>query len=94
MEWIRMFFVYVLCSETTGESYTGQTYDLGVRLAQHNDPNYTRTLHTKRHKGPWQVVYTEHFATRAEAMARERALKSGKGREWLRLLLNNVKNDG
>ena len=35
-----------------GEIYIGQTSDLNRRLAQHNDPDYRGTLHTKRHVGP------------------------------------------
>jgi predicted GIY-YIG superfamily endonuclease len=30
------------------------------------------------------LIYEENFATRAEAMAREKFLKTGKGREFLK----------
>ena len=79
-----MFYVYILQSATTGEIYTGQTSHLINRLQQHNDPSYTGTLHTKRRKGPWVLIYKEEFSTRAEAMNREKELKTGKGREWLK----------
>ncbi len=78
------FWVYVLQSETTGKVYIGQTNDLRLRLSQHNDPNFQRTLHTKRNQGPWKLVQTETFSTRAQAMSREKALKSGQGRKWIR----------
>jgi putative endonuclease len=78
------FFVYVLQSESTGETYIGQTSDLQRRVAQHNDPNCQLTLHTKRRRGPWRLVHSEELLTRAEAMRREKELKSGKGREWIR----------
>ncbi len=42
------FWVYVLRSEATGEIYIGQTHDLDMRLAQHNDPDHDLTLHTTR----------------------------------------------
>jgi putative endonuclease len=79
----RGFFVYVIQSHSTGKVYIGQTSDLRTRLQQHNDPGYRVTLFTKRNPGPWKLVHQEEFATRAEAMKRERQLKSGGVRRWL-----------
>ncbi len=81
------FWVYVIRSETSGRLYVGQTSDLAGRLWQHNDPDNTRSLHTKRNPGPWILAHTEEVSSRREAMARERFLKSGQGREWLRQVL-------
>ena len=78
------YFVYVLRSASSGKIYIGQTSDLEKRISQHNDPAYRITLHTKRNLGPWKLVHSEQFATRAQAMAREKALKSGQGRQWIR----------
>jgi len=77
------FFVYVLVNPRD-ETYVGQTADLERRLAQHNDANCRFTLHTKRHPGPWRLLHSETFTSRSAAMRRERELKSGKGREWIR----------
>ena len=77
------FYVYVLVSERNGRRYVGQTDDLARRLAEHNSPTHNPRKYTSRHAGPWRLVHTEHFASRAEAMRRERALKSGRGRAWL-----------
>jgi putative endonuclease len=77
------YLVYVLLNPQ-GKIYVGQTEDVSHRLSQHNDPQYRGTLHTKRHPGPWRVVYQEEFATRGEAMRRERELKSSRGRAWIR----------
>ncbi|MGB5236257.1 MAG: GIY-YIG nuclease family protein, partial [Flavobacteriaceae bacterium] len=33
---------------------------------------------------PWIVIHVEVFQTRSEALKREKNLKSGKGREWIR----------
>ena len=81
------FHVYVL-QNPEGKIYIGQTKDLQKRLREHNDPEYRGTLHTKRHTGPWRLVHSEEYGTRTEAMARERDLKTGKGREWIRKVLN------
>ena len=48
------FWVYVLLNPRE-EIYIGQTSQLAVRLAQHNDPEYRGTLHTKRHPRSLEV---------------------------------------
>jgi putative endonuclease len=78
------YYVYILQSQSTGKTYVGQTDDLERRVAQHNDPDFKLTLYTKRNKGPWKLIHYEEFETRAEAMRREKYLKSGQGREWIR----------
>ena len=77
-----MFFVYVLRNET-GRHYTGFTSDLVQRLGQHNS-GVTRST---KNRGSWAVIYQEEHATRAEAMRREKFLKSGQGREELKRIL-------
>ncbi len=82
--------MYVIRSEATGKLYVGQTNDLAGRLRQHNDPDSPRGLYTRRNRGPWSLAHSEEFPTRREAMARERFLKTGQGREWLRRKLTNT----
>jgi putative endonuclease len=77
------YFVYVLLNPM-GKTYAGQTADLERRLNQHNDPTCRLTLHTKRHQGPWRLLHSEEFPSRSAAMRREKELKSGRGREWIR----------
>jgi len=78
-----MFWVYVLVSESTNRRYIGQTNDLERRLAEHNSREHNPRKHTSRNKGPWRLVFSEQYATRSEAMKREKWLKSGVGRKWL-----------
>ncbi len=75
-----MFHVYVLRNVSSARFYTGYTSHLTQRIGQHN---HGITKSTKI-RGAWELVYQEEFATRAEAMRRERFLKSGKGREELK----------
>ena len=75
-----MFFVYVLRRSTTEKLYIGQTQDLARRLAEHN----AGLARYSRGRGPWRLVLKEEHETRAAAMRRERFLKTGQGREWLR----------
>jgi len=79
-------FVYVLVNPQ-GETYVGHTENPDRRLAQHNNPLYRGSLHTKRHGGPWTLLHTETFSSCSEALRRERELKSGKGRGWIRQTL-------
>ena len=74
----------MLQSITTDEIYIGQTSNLLKRIMQHNDPYDRLTLHTKRRRGPWRLIYTELHNDRCSAMKREKELKSGKGREWIK----------
>jgi len=82
-----VFWVYAIRSESSGIIYVGQTNDLAGRIRQHNDLEANRSVYTKRSAGPWRLVHQERFPTRREAGARERFLKTGQGREWLRRLL-------
>jgi putative endonuclease len=77
------FFVYILLNPE-GKAYVGQTANLNLRVAQHNDPECRLALHTKRHPGPWRLLHSETISSRRAAMHRERELKSGKWREWIR----------
>jgi len=74
-----MYTVYVLKSQSTAKRYVGQTADLVKRVAEHNSglSKYTKG------RGPWKLIYKEHYKTRSEAMVREKFLKSGKGRGLL-----------
>ncbi len=67
--------VYILESQTTGRYYCGQTNDLSKRVAQHNDPDHSLTLTTRRHQGPWVLVWSIDVATRTEAIILERSIK-------------------
>ena len=58
----------------------GSTSDLARRVADHNKG---RTEWTAS-RGPWELVFSEEFATRAAAMRRERELKTGRANQQLR----------
>ena len=77
------FVVYVIQSCSSEKIYIGHTSDFKKRLRQHNDPNWTFGGYTKLNKGPWKLIYKEEFATRKEAMIREKQLKSAQGRKFI-----------
>jgi len=78
------FCVYVLQMEGKREFYIGHTKHLQKRIEQHLRGE-TRSL---RGREIIRVAHTEGFATRAEAMRRERYfLKSSRGRAKLEVLI-------
>ena len=80
-----MFFVYVLRSQSTGQFYTGQTANISERIQKH-EAGHSRST---KGKGPWELVHQEECLTRADAMRRERELKTGKGRDELKRILSS-----
>jgi putative endonuclease len=67
--------VYILQSESTGRYYCGHTGNLGLRLQQHNDPDYRPSSTTRRFAGPWVLVWSEAYGSRSAAIRRERQIK-------------------
>jgi putative endonuclease len=63
-----------------GRRYIGHTNNLVRRLEEHRSG---RSPYTRRHKIKG-LIYYEKYHSRSEAMNREKFLKSGKGREWLK----------
>ena len=80
-----MYYVYVLKSLKNGKLYKGFTEDLKRRLREHNSGNSTFS----RNNRPWELIYYEAFRLKENAKNEEKFLKSGKGRERLKYLLNN-----
>ena len=83
------YWVYILQNETTGKLYKGQTSDLEKRLERHNTHESGSMRYTYKQKGPWRLIHSEEHATRSEAMKREKFLKSGQGREWIKTSILN-----
>jgi putative endonuclease len=76
------YTVYVL-EDKKGLLYKGVTNCLDYRLFQHNNNlgNWTKN------RGPFKLVYTEKYKIKTDALKREKYLKSGKGREFLKSTL-------
>ena len=80
-----MFTVYVLYSEKFDKIYIGFTSNLPQRLLSHNE------LATKGWTikfRPWIVIYTEEYDQKPDALKREKQLKSFRGRQFIRNLIN------
>ena len=81
------FWVYILQNKITGKLYKGQTSDLRSRLKRHNAFEKGSKRYTHKQKGSWRLIYSEKYATCSEAMKKEKFLKSGQGREWIKVNL-------
>ncbi len=75
-----MYKVYALYSRKIDRLYVGQTQDLEKRLREHLGGV---SIYTKR-TDDWELIYTEEYTTRGQAIKREKQLKSAKGREFIR----------
>ena len=74
-----MFYVYVLHSDTDDGLYIGFSSDLRRRVAEHRQGLAFATAF----RGPWRLAYYEAYLDEADALGRERFLKSGGGRRFL-----------
>ena len=78
-----MFYTYVIYSTSKKYIYVGITSNFERRFSEHQKgENKT----TKPYR-PFDVLLVEEFSTRIEARQREKHLKSGIGKEYLKMLL-------
>ena len=75
-----MFYTYLIKSDVDGKWYTGFTRDLQKRILEHNEG---RNIATKSRK-PFKLIYYEACLDEEDARAREKYLKSGMGKRYLR----------
>lgn len=75
-----MFYTYVIKSKKSGRLYTGFTNDLRKRFKQHNENKSTWT----KNKGPWDLIYYEACLNEEDAGSREKYLKTGIGKRYLK----------
>jgi putative endonuclease len=75
-----MFFAYVLKSLNHDFYYKGHCENLNERLIQHNS-GMTESI---RPYIPFVILYMEEFASREDAIKREKYFKSAAGRRFLK----------
>jgi putative endonuclease len=77
-----MYYVYAIKSLTRNYIYVGLTDDTERRISQHNN----KKEKTTRSFAPFKTILIEKYDTRIEARIREKYLKSGIGKEYLKSL--------
>ncbi|KAA3613021.1 MAG: GIY-YIG nuclease family protein [Calditrichaeota bacterium] len=73
------YYVYAIYSPALNSIYIGQTGNIKKRF---NDHNKGYSKYTSK-ANDWTLVYSEECTSRANALKREKQLKSAKGREFV-----------
>jgi len=77
-----VYYVYAIKSIAKKYIYVGLTNNPERRIAQHN----CKKERTTRSYAPFNTIRIEQYETRLEARKREKYLKSGSGKEYLKSL--------
>jgi putative endonuclease len=85
-----MYFVYVIKSKKDELLYTGFTDNLERRLLEHNQGIQEST----KNRAPFEVIYFECCIDKRDAINREKYLKSGWGKKYLKSRLRYYFNTG
>jgi putative endonuclease len=78
-------FVYILQSQTDYRYYIGYTLDIIERLDFHNSGQQRST----KNRIPFKLIYLEKYHSKKEALVREKQIKSYKGGNAFKKLINN-----
>jgi putative endonuclease len=79
-----MHTVYILYSKKFDKIYIGYTSNLERRFLSHNVLG--RKGWTIKFR-PWEIIYTEEFSNKQDAMKRELQLKSAAGRAFVKTFI-------
>ncbi len=83
LNYLIMYYVYILKSQKDDSLYIGYTADLKKRFKEHNDGLSIST----KYKRPYRLIFYEAFTNRIDAKQREIYLKSGWGFRSIKKLL-------
>ena len=77
---MKMYFTYVLRSQKNNQFYIGFTKDLKARIALHNSGKVRSTAGRQ----PLSLIYYEACLSETDTINREKYLKTGYGRRYLK----------
>lgn len=81
-----MYFVYILENQNDKGWYIGFTTDLRRRVLEHQVGKGGRTTKLKH---DWKLIYSEFYLNKKDAIGREKFLKSGSGRKYIKKQLKH-----
>lgn len=81
-----MYYTYVLKSKKDSKLYIGYTSNLRERLKLHNDGGVPST----QNRRPLELIYYEACLVKEDAIKREKSLKTGFGRSYLKNRLSDL----
>ena len=76
-------YVYILQSLKDNKYYIGETHDVDARLLFHNSGKQRST----KSRIPFKIILIEEFENRQEALKREKQIKSWKGGNTFKKLI-------
>ena len=76
----RFYYTYVLQSSKDDKFYIGWTVDLKSRVQKHNKG----LIDSTKYRNPLKLVYFEGCLSKKQAIIREKQLKTGFGRKYLK----------
>ena len=82
-------FIYAIYNRENKKIYIGQTNNINRRILEHNNKVLNKGHFTSRYSGQWELIYKEEVRDRSTAIAREKQLKSSRGRAFLKNLIQN-----
>lgn len=85
-----MYYVYLLENKKDQSWYIGYTSNLKRRLKEHQSGHGSQTTGIK---SGWHLIYYEAYMNEKDAKGRERFLKSGSGRRFLKKQILNYLSD-
>ena len=86
-----MYYVYAIFNAKHEKIYVGQTKDLSNRLKLHAEKTF-KNSYAAQFDGNWELIHSEVFQTRKEAILREKQLKSYQRREFLKTKIPRWRN--
>lgn len=92
---LLMFWTYILENQNDRSWYIGYTSNLKKRLADHLSGNGAETTKKRSrvdgslYAKKWKLIYCEGYLNMKDAKGRERFLKSGSGRKYIKKQLAN-----
>lgn len=76
----KMFYTYVLQNKKDKKWYTGLCNDLRKRFNEHN----SNKVRSTKGRGPFKLIYYEACLNEQDARSREKYLKTGIGKRYLK----------
>jgi putative endonuclease len=80
-----MHYLYIIYSDSLDKYYVGETPDVEIRLAQHNN-HYFKTNFTKS-ANDWKLSTKHEYRNRREALFLEKFMKKMKSRLFIEKII-------
>lgn len=80
-----MFYTYILLSLKDNKLYVGYCKDLKRRFQEHTNGLVDAT----KNRRPLKIIYYEAYLSKQDAIVREKSLKTGFGRRYIKNRLGN-----